>query len=460
MPERKVRITFHGGVGDVTGANFLIEAIGLEKSIRILIDCGMFQGTKIADDHNRDPFPYDPTSIDYLLVTHAHIDHVGRIPKLVRDGFKGAIYSTPPTKDIAEVMLVDSLGVLEREARHENLQPFYSETDVEAGMRLWQCVPYRTNFNLGPFTISFRDAGHTLGSSSIELVIEGKKIVFTGDLGNSPTPLLRDAEFITDIDYLIIESVYGDRIHEKREERKEILEQTIEQTIKKDGTLMIPSFSLERTQELLYEIERMMEGDKIPLVPVFIDSPLAIKVTEIYKRYEDYFNKEVRYIISSGNELFQFPQLHMTMTSDESKEIFTKYTVPKVVIAGSGMSNGGRILHHEKHYLPDPNSTLLLVGYQAVRTLGRRLQEGQKLVRINGEDVAVNAHVVTLSGYSGHRDSQGLLDYVSQTVDTLKKVYCVMGEQKSALFLVQRIRDFLGVDATAPLPGEFTEIVL
>jgi len=420
----------------------------------------MFQGTKIADDHNRDPFPYDPTSIDYLLVTHAHIDHVGRIPKLVRDGFKGAIYSTPPTKDIAEVMLVDSLGVLEREARHENLQPFYSETDVEAGMRLWQCVPYRTNFNLGPFTISFRDAGHTLGSSSIELVIEGKKIVFTGDLGNSPTPLLRDAEFITDIDYLIIESVYGDRIHEKREERKEILEQTIEQTIKKDGTLMIPSFSLERTQELLYEIERMMEGDKIPLVPVFIDSPLAIKVTEIYKRYEDYFNKEVRYIISSGNELFQFPQLHMTMTSDESKEIFTKYTVPKVVIAGSGMSNGGRILHHEKHYLPDPNSTLLLVGYQAVRTLGRRLQEGQKLVRINGEDVAVNAHVVTLSGYSGHRDSQGLLDYVSQTVDTLKKVYCVMGEQKSALFLVQRIRDFLGVDATAPLPGEFTEIVL
>ena len=452
-----MKVHFFGGAGDVTGSNFMLETTTLPKNVKILVDCGMFQGERTDDERNRKAFLYDPSTVDFLFVTHSHIDHVGRIPKLIKDGFRGTIYSTPPTRDLAEAMLIDSLGVLTKDAKHLGKDPFYSEQDVSTAMQHWKTVTYGQKFNIGPIGIILRDAGHVLGSAMIEFVYNGKKILFTGDLGNSPTPLLCDTEVMKDINVLFIESVYGDRNHETKEERKRKLESVIEDTMKSNGTLMIPAFSLERTQEILYEIEGMMEQSRIPLVPVYVDSPLAIKVTDIYKKYEDYFNKKVKYIINSGNEIFQFPQVVFSKETDESRKI-DQSQLPKIVIAGSGMSNGGRILHHEKRFLPDPNSTLLLIGYQAFGTLGRRLQEGEKHVRIMGQEVNVRARVVTIGGYSAHKDSEGLLQFVASSADTLEQVYTILGEPKSSMFLAQRIRDYLGIRASIPATGDVVEI--
>ena len=453
----KLKITFYGGAGDVTGSNFMIETTALPKNLRLLLDCGMFQGSRICEARNYEPFAYQPVSVDALFISHPHLDHVGRIPKLVRDGFRGPIYSTPPTRELAEAMLMDSLGVLTKESKHEGKAPFYEEKDVVACMALWKTLEYHETLNLGPIGIKAFDAGHVLGSAMWEFNYNGKKLVVTSDLGNTPTPLLRDTEVVTDADWLIIESVYGDRNHESHDDRRRALENVIEDTFKKKGTLLIPAFSLERTQEILYEIERMMEQSRIPLVPVYLDSPLAIKVTDIYKKYDKYFNKDVRYIMNTGNEIFNFPQMHFTASTDESRKI-DESRLPKIIIAGSGMSNGGRIIHHEKRFLPDPHTTLLLVGYQSPGTLGRRLQDGAKRVHIAGEEVAVRASVMTIGGYSAHKDSQGLMDFVATSADTLKHVYVVLGEPRSSLFLVQRIRDYLGINASAPRQGDIVEI--
>ncbi len=445
---------FLGGTESVTGSNFLLQ---IDDGTQILIDCGMFQGSKVSEDENQKAFPFNPKEITALFVTHAHIDHIGRIGKLVRDGFMGKIYSTPPTKDLAEFMLIDSLGVLSKESRRDGTPLIYSEEDVKKAMTLWEALPYHQPVQLGATSIVYRDAGHILGSGMVEITINGKKIIFTGDLGNSPSPLLPDTERVTDATYLVMESVYGDRVHEGKEERRDRLEDIIEETMRAGGTLMIPAFSLERTQELLYEIENMVEHSRIPLMPVFLDSPLAIKVTEVYKKYKDYFNADARKVIRDGDGVFRFPQLIMTDTTAQSKRIY-EASDKKIIIAGSGMSNGGRILHHEKRYLPDQKSTLLLVGYQAPGSLGRVLQDGAKNVTIMGEHIPVRAKVVTISGYSAHKDSDGLLDFVAQTADTVQKVFVVMGEPKSSLTLVQRIRDYLGVNAVAPAAGGTAEL--
>jgi metallo-beta-lactamase family protein len=445
-------ITFFGGTGTVTGANFLLELTGA-MSQKILVDCGLFQGSRVADERNRAPFPYDPKAIDALFITHAHLDHIGRIPSLVRAGFRGVIYSTPPTKDIADLSLIDSLGVLTKESTHNQLPPLYEEADVRAALALWKTVDYHQVLTLGQTTVVAKNAGHILGSAMYEFTWEGKKIVFTGDLGNSPVSLIREGEVLTDANYLVMESVYGDRNHETETETQNKLEEVIENTMRAGGTLMIPAFSIERTQEVLHAIQKMMVQSRIPVVPVFLDSPLAIAVTKVYKKYHAYLKSEVTGEQKTNGELFQFPQLQRCLTSDESK-LIARHPERKIIIAGSGMSNGGRILHHEKRYLPDPRSTLLLVGYQVPGSLGRILQEGAKQVTIHGETVPVRAKVVTLSGYSAHRGSDDLLAFVEPTADSLKKVFVVMGEPHSSLFLVQRLRDYLALDAVSPQADE------
>ena len=455
--ENKVRISFYGGVGKPTGSNFLLE--DTEGKTKILIDCGLIQGCRVCEDENREPFPYDPKTIDFLVVTHGHVDHVGRIPKLVREGFRGKIISTPPTREIGELMLHDSLGVLGKEARHDGKPPIYEKNDVEAAVALWQELPYRKELPLGSFTLVLKNAGHILGSSMAEFSYNGKKIVFTGDLGNSPAPLLPPTDLVSNATVLVMESVYGDRNHEKREERKQLLEDAIEDSVKVGGALMIPAFSLERTQELLYELDDLVAHGRIPETPIFIDSPLAIDVTKIYKKYEDYFNREAKGVIKNGEDIFNFRGVKFTYTTEESKAIL-RTPNPKVIIAGSGMSNGGRIIHHEKSYLPDPKSMLLIIGYQVPGSLGRILQDGGKRVRILGEDVYVSARVRTIHGYSAHKDSDHLLQFVENSTDTLKKVFVVMGEPKSSLFLTQRIRDYLGLDARVPKENETVEINL
>ncbi len=438
----------------MTGANYLLES----GNTKILVDCGLFQGTRISEDKNDSPFEYDVSSVDALFVTHAHLDHIGRVPKLAREGFRGKIFSTLPTRDLAELMLDDSLGVMKKEARRaKKKDAIYSEIDVKKALSQWEAVDYHNKVQLGDFEIIFREAGHVMGSAMVEISYNGKKILFTGDLGNPPNPLLRDTEKVKDIDYLIIESTYGDREHEELTNAKLKLERVIEDTVRDGGVLMIPAFSLERTQKLLFEINDLVEHGRIPKIPIFLDSPLAIKATAIYKKYQRYYNETAKDIIRSGDALFQFQGLKMTLKTEESRAI-NNVPAPKIIIAGSGMSNGGRIIHHERKYLPDSKSALLLMGYQAAGSLGRSLQEGRKTVKIMGEFVSVRAKVENIRGYSAHPDMNELFEFVHNTADTVKKVFIVQGETKASVFFAQRLRDNLGIDATVPKTGDNVEL--
>ncbi|MEK9201011.1 MAG: MBL fold metallo-hydrolase, partial [Patescibacteria group bacterium] len=336
------KITFCSGIGSVTGANFLVEF----NSSRILVDCGLIQGEKVAMKENRNPFGYEPASIEILFVTHAHLDHVGRIPKLVKDGFKGEIYSTPETRSLAELILEDAVGLLDKEAREEGILPLYEMQDMKEAMALWKTIPYHTETSFKDFSLYIKDAGHILGSSIFQFTHKGKKIVFTGDLGNTPTPLLRDTESIEGAEYVVMESVYGDRNHEPKSERSEKLKKIIKETIARGGSLVIPAFSLERTQVIIYEINKLVESKQIPSIPVYIDSPLATRITEVYRESTYLFNEKAQEEIKAGDDLFNFPRLSFTASTQESREI-DHSKLPKIIIAGSGMSVGGRVRHHE-----------------------------------------------------------------------------------------------------------------
>ena len=450
---QKGKISFYGGAGSVTGANFLFEADGK----KILIDCGMFQGHKVANDANWAPFPYDAKEVDILFITHAHIDHIGRIPKLIYEGFEGEIYSTEPTRDLAPFMLEDTNHILSYN-REFDLSEIFNQENLDKAMGLWKSFEYHQTIKITEnLSAVLLNAGHILGSAMVYFTYNGKKILFTGDLGNSPSPLLPDTDKVIDADYVVMESVYGDRNHESRDQRRKFLEEAIEDNYNRKGALIIPTFSLERSQELLFEFNSLVENKRIPVMPIFFDSPLAIKLTEVFKRNKKYFNDRAKQAMVHDKYIFDFPGLHSTLHTEESKSIIDVAN-PKVIIAGSGMSSGGRIVHHEKHYLPDANSTILLLGYQAIGTPGRLIQEGVKNVRIAGEEVRVKAHIRTIYGYSGHKDSDGLFGFVEDMRDEVKKVFLVMGEPKSSLFLAQKIRDNLGINASAPEEGEVVEL--
>lgn len=456
--DKKVKVSFYGGVGWVTGANFVIENIPSspdEKITRIMIDCGMYQGGEEATVKNRESFAYNPSDIDILIVTHAHADHIGRVPKLVRDGFSGVIYSSKATQDLAAVMFDDSLKILNYEAKRDEVEPMYNEADVNRTLKLWHSEPLGKTFMLpGGFSVSFHVAGHILGSVMAKISYGTKKILFTGDLGNSPDPLLQDTETIDDVDYMVIESVYGDRNHEDRELRIEKLKSAILETIQKKGVLMIPVFALERTQNLLYILNDLVESGEIPKVPIFLDSPLAINITNIFKNNLDLMNDEVKKRLETDPDIFDFPGLTETYSIDDSKAIMRQHN-PKIIISSAGMSHAGRIIHHEKQYLDDPNNMLIFIGYQAVGTVGRIIQDGAHQVTLLGKKIDIRAKVETISGYSAHKDSEHLVEFISASAEkNLKHVFVAMGETKSSLFLVQRVRDYLGVKATAPNQDE------
>lgn len=458
----KIKIQFAGGANTPTGSNFILK-VGRRN---IMIDCGLFQGEKVAEDNNRNSFPYNPRDIDVLFVTHGHLDHVGRIPKLVKEGFQGAIVSTSATRDIGEYVLRDSVGILTTEAERDGLPPIYNEGDVDEAIGLWETRELHEDMYIdsgdrefGRIKITFYDAGHILGSSMVVFEIRGQKIMFTGDLGNSPSPLLRDTEHVSGINYLIMESVYGDREHEHLNDRVNILKSLIKKTIAQKSTLMIPAFSVERTQQLVYLFNNMVENKEIPLIPIFLDSPLAINITRVYKKHEKEFNENVKEIIRSGDDIFAFAGLTMTKTPEDSKAI-NEVPGPKIIIAGAGMSNGGRIVHHEARYLPDPRNTLLLIGYQASGTLGRRIQDGAKTISIFKEKVPVRAEIANLTGFSAHKDSSDLQDFVEKMKGDLKKVFVVLGEPKSQSYLAQRIVERYGIKAQVPMDNEVIEITL
>ena len=439
----------------MSGANFLLSS----DAARILIDCGLFQGSAALEEKNYAVFPYEPSSITHVLVTHAHVDHIGRLPKLVRDGFKGEIISTEATKAISEHLLGDSMELLKRDAQKRGKEPLYGEEDVAAALRRWRGTSYGTGIPLpGGFTARLRNAGHILGSAMVEFVRDGRKLVATGDLGNNSSELLDPAEQVTDAQYLLIESVYGDKENNPALRRDE-LEDSIEDTVARGGTLLIPAFSTERTQDLIYEVRTLMNEKRVPSVPVFVDSPLASRVTASFLSHPSYFKKEIASRIERGEDLFAFDELRFTQSREESRRI-AEVKGPKIIIAGSGMSTGGRVLAHAREYLKDPKSTFLIVGYQSAGSLGRRLLEGEKRVEIFEEKVDVKATIQAIYGYSAHRDGNGLLDFIAQGADALEKVCVAMGEPRSSSFLTQRIRDYLGVDAVAPRMGESVGLVL
>lgn len=436
-----MKLSFHGGARDVTGACHLVEAEGK----KVLIDCGLFQGCKECEDLNFEDFGFNPKSIDALIITHAHIDHIGRIPRLVKQGFSGKIYSTPPTKDLARFLLEDALHIMEHEG-----SVLYESVDIENALSLWETIEYGRDLKIGDIEIKMCDAGHILGSAMIQLNVEDKRFLFTGDLGNNSSELLPPPAKVKDIDYLIIESVYGDRKHEDVQERSLLLERAVEDAASRQGVLMIPAFATERTQDILYLLNTKLYFKRIPEVPIFIDSPLAIKITNVFESYPAYYKQEIKDLFLEHPNLFKFKKLRLSSTVEESKSI-NDVPAPKVIIAGSGMMTGGRILHHLRRYLPDPKSILLVVGYQAVGSLGRMLVDGHKNIRLFGEDVNVAAEIRNIHGFSAHADNPQLFEFVNHMRDTLEKVFVVQGEESSALYFSQEIKDRLGVMAYTPV---------
>lgn len=439
-----MKVSFYGGARDVTGACYLFES----AQARVLIDCGLFQGSHTSAETNAAPFPFSADSIDAVIVTHAHLDHIGRLPKLCAEGFRGTIFSTPAARDLARLLLEDALHLGEREGT-----AFYDRKDLERTLAVWQTVPYDTRHIVGDIAFELKNAGHILGSSMIRMEAEGKIIFHTGDLGNDPSVLLPPPDHFSDINYLFIESTYGNMAHEALKDRGLLLERAVEDTIARGGTLMIPAFAAERTQDILFLLNEMLVTRRVPDVPVFVDSPLAIRITEVYEQYPDAFRPEIRDLLGKHRQLFRSKKLRFTPTAEESKAI-NDVPGPKIIVAGSGMMQGGRILHHLRRYLPDQKSILLIVGFQATGSVGRRLIEGADRVTIHGENIAVRAEIRKINGFSAHADFPQLFAFAASSRDTLKHVFTIQGEDLQAEHLAQQIRDRLGVPATAPLPGE------
>ena len=432
----------------VTGSNFLLDT----GNGKILTDCGLTQG--MGEEKNWEAFAYNPADVSHLVVTHAHLDHIGRIPRLVKQGFKGKIISTKATMALAEPLLLDAMeilgGFVERRGRDE----LFNAHDISAAMALWTGIGYGEKVDLQDgVTLELLDAGHILGSAIARLTRDGRNIVFTGDLGGGNSPLLPPTHEVTGATYLVMEGTYGDKTRPEDKDRREQLENVIEDAVARGGTLLIPAFSTERTQDLMYEIRTLMVEKRVPSVPVFIDSPLAQKITAAFVAHPEYFSPDIRARIASGEDIFGFSELRFVESTEASRKI-KDIKGSKIILAGSGMSGGGRVLAHEREYLPDINSTLLIVGYQAAGTMGRRLIEGAKHIEYHKEKIPVRAKVETLYGYSAHRDGESLLEFANKAAQDAEQVFVVHAEPAASAFLVQRIRDYLGVKATAPEAGE------
>ncbi|HYE23518.1 MAG TPA: MBL fold metallo-hydrolase [Candidatus Paceibacterota bacterium] len=452
-----LRITFHGGAESVTGSNFLIEG---EKG-KILIDCGLEQGRDASIREMAEPFPFDASTIDALVITHAHLDHIGRAPKLMREGFKGKVYATHPTLDLMDIMLRDSVSLLREDAAQHGIPPLYDEHDVDQIMARATPIALHEETPVAPgLSIYFRQTGHILGSVSVRVKGEdGTTLALTGDIGNTPNPYLPDAEPIEDADAIVMESVYGDRLHDhKGEAREKALRDALARAIARGGTILIPAFSIERTQLMLYEISNMMDAGELPRIPVFLDSPLAIKVTEMYERWSGtFFKKEVQEEVKKEGSIFRFKSFQDTLSREDSMDI-DHVPGPKIILAGAGMSHGGRIGRHEALYLPDPKTTLFIVGYQAPGSPGRMLQDGAPKVQVNGRWIKMRAKVEQFSGWSAHADRDGLLEFAQKALPRTKIFFVTLGEPASARFLAQRVHDYLGAKAVVPTAGEMWEV--
>lgn len=456
-----MKIKFCGAAAGVTGSCHLLST---EKH-KILLDCGQFQGGKAQDALNEEPFPFDPAEIECVVLSHVHIDHCGRLPLLVKRGFKGAIYCTDATADLLEVMLKDSGFIHEKEAEWQSrkneragrkpVEPLYTVRDSEETLKYVRPVMYDQLFEINDeMKVVFNDAGHILGSAIIELWTNEDdnvyKTVFSGDLGVLDRPILRDPTIIKKADYVIMESTYGNRLHPENATSIEQLLDIVIKTTRRGGTVVIPSFAVGRTQELIYEfnrfyLERPEYKDELEKLTVYIDSPMATSATEVFRRNAQVFDEETKAYILKGDNPLDFPNLRFTRSTAESQAL-NMDRKPKIIISASGMCEAGRIRHHLKHNLWDPKSSVIFVGYQAEGTLGRMLTEGQKDVVLFGEAVHVNAEIYNLEGFSGHADKEGLLGWLSGFKVKPKQLFLVHGELESKEALAASIRERLGYD--------------
>ncbi len=462
-------ISFHGAAGTVTGSCHLLHA----GDRRILLDAGAFQGPWAVESLNYKPFGFDPSSINSLILSHGHLDHCGRIPVLANQGFRGSIFTTYPTRDIAHLILMDSAHILKEEFiwRQKRLiragikaeEPLYTFDDVYYSMDLFdRPVKLHQKVELGDgvsLTFHSTEAGHILGSAQIYIDYPGRKgkqkrLLYTGDLGDGDRPLVNDPEAPErPVDVLVMESTYGNREHRSYKESVDELEEAITSTIRKKGTVLIPTFALERSQELLYHIGQMKRAGKISArVPVFLNSPLAIDITRLYQRYCNYCQHDIMAGLGKGESPFMFPGLHFTQTADESRAIHT-VEGPKIVLAGSGMMTGGRIKHHLKHLLWQESTTLIIVGYQAEGSLGRRIVDGADEVKIFGQPVSVRARIYTINGFSAHADRSHLIDFAKRTKP--RKLFVVHGEPLSSSALAEDLsRELPSTEIHIPRLGQ------
>ena len=474
-----MKITFLGAARTVTGSNFLVEAAGK----KFLVDCGMFQGKAEQELENDRPFDFEIGEIDFMLLTHAHIDHSGRIPKLYKDGYRNPIYTHKATRDLCSIMLPDSGHIQEMEIEWKNkkrkregkrpLDPLYTVKHADACMELFRTVSYDEIVSVDEnIDVRFNDAGHMLGSSIIEIWARenGKveKAVFTGDLGNNDIPLLASPTMIESADYLVMESTYGSRLHMRNDEKAQLFLDIVSETLENKGTVVIPSFAVGRTQEIIYEINKLKDQHKddpefekkyeaVMKALVYVDSPLAISATQIFRDNMNLFEDEIQEELKKGDNPLEFPGLKFTQTAEESMAL-NESNIPSIIISSSGMCEVGRIKHHLKHNLWNPNSTILFVGYQAPGTLGSRIVNGEKNVRIFGEDIAVRARVEYIEGYSGHADQEWLLNFIYSFILKPKHIFLVHGEEEAQDVLKEKIETNTNIPVIIPQMGETYEL--
>ena len=473
-----MNITFLGATKTVTGSNFLVEGAGK----KFLVDCGMYQGQAKDEMLNEAPFAFDVNEIDFMLLTHAHIDHSGRIPKLYKEGYRNKIYAHKATCDLCTIMLPDSGHIQEAEIEWRNrkrkregkeaLPPLYTQEEAEKSLEVFSPVKYDEIIEIDEnIQVRFNDAGHMLGSSIIEIWIteDGKqsKIVFTGDLGNNDIPLLDSPTMIESADYLIMESTYGNRHHIRNDDKAELFLNVVSETLDKGGTVVIPSFAVGRTQEIVYEINMLKEQrndeefkrkyDTLMKVPVYVDSPLAISATEIFRENTNLFEPEVKEAMEKGDNPLEFPGLQFTRTADESKAL-NESNQSSIIISASGMCEVGRIKHHLKHNIWNPNNTILFVGYQAPGTLGRKIVDGAKKVKIFGEEINVAARIEYIEGFSGHADQKWLMNFIYSFFTKPKHIFLVHGEPEGQIELKRKIQEEINIPVSIPAYGEKYEL--
>lgn len=437
----------------VTGSNYFITA----DNTKLLVDCGLFQGDQENKQRNYDPFLFNPAEIDFVILTHAHLDHCGRLPKLYKDGFRGKIYCTVPTAELAKAILTDAAQIQEHGVTDEQIEILFDRTDAANTTKLFHKLDYEEELQITPtIKLRFQDAGHILGSALVELWLDDKKIVFSGDLGNSPVPILRDPDIIKEADYVVCESTYGNRLHLPIKNRENDLLEAAKFAQKHNAQIIIPAFALERTQDLLYTFNLLINQGKFPRIPVILDSPLATEITKIYRKHTEFFDKDFQKQLVDDPDLFDFPKLRLIDTVAQSKKLNTLKEAA-IIIAGSGMADAGRIPHHILHHAGDPMNQIIFTGYQVPGTMGRKILDGIKRVRIHKYFANIRAKVTGIESFSAHADQKGLLAWLSGFT-TNPTVFVTHGEDESRKILAEQITKELHLNSAQPKLNEVIKL--